>query len=162
MDRQQVARPHERAGHLNEVVGLVGPGVGDASRIWRGCDDVRPREMVRARKHARGRGAIDVLDEVGIVVALGEVKKGVVVRRIPALAVVLAGRPAAAGADEDELAVLDDPDVVPRRLRDVPLMGRDVQPEQPVAAALPGRRAGDHKRRSGRGGTDQLASCSVG
>jgi hypothetical protein len=106
--------------------GPVGPSPSQNAGIRRARDNVHPAEVVRPGEHPGRRGAVDVLDEIRVVVALRKSVGGVVVRGITAAQMIVAGRAAAAGADEDELPVLDAQDVVPGGLRDRPLPARDV------------------------------------
>jgi hypothetical protein len=95
--------------------------------------------VVRPCEHARGDNPIDVLDVIGIVVALGKRVQTVTVVRI--ILVVIAGRASAAGTQDDKLPGLDIVDVVPCRLRDVPLPGRDVEAEHALNLSTNGQRA---------------------
>ena len=119
MHRQEITGPHPRARHLDEVIGLVRAGIGDASGVCRRGNDIRPGKMICADIHPRRGSAIDVLHEIRIVVALRQRVQPIAVVGI--VLVVIPRRPAATRAQDDKLPVLIRADVVPSRLRDVSL-----------------------------------------
>ena len=90
--------------------------------------------MIRAGVNAGGGGAVDILDEVGIVVALGE---GVVAVAVVGIVLIVeTGGAAAAGANENELPIFDGAEVVPGSLRDVSLPRGDIEAEKALCVRL--------------------------